>query len=370
MSAADHLGVSQSTSPCDGGVSWTTGALAEHLDGTVHGDAGLTIKGVQALDAARSGDLSFIAHRRYLDAWRDSAATAALVSRRVRFEAPTDGRALIAVDDAELAVAAVLELFRPADTGLASGIDASAIVDPTARIGDDVRIGAGVSIGPNCVIGDGVTLYPGVRLYEQVEVGSGSTLHANVVVRERCRIGQEVILHANVTIGTEGFGYRPAPDGSGLVPMPHIGTVEIDDRVEIGAGSCVDRGKFGATRIGMGTKIDNQVQVAHNVEIGRHCVIAGQAGLAGSVRVGDGVQIGGAARFREHLRIGDGARVAGAAVVGEDVPPGAVYTGYPAMPHRAMLRQWALLRKLPALIAAIRETPMDGDSSGAEADTG
>jgi UDP-3-O-[3-hydroxymyristoyl] glucosamine N-acyltransferase len=244
----------------------------------------------------------------------------------------------------------MLESFEtPADVP-EIGVHASAVVHPSARIGPMTRVGAQVSIGPDVVLGSGVVLHPGVRLYRAVQVGDRSTLHANTVVRERCVIGRGVILHQNVSIGADGFGYRPAPDGRGLLKMPHIGTVRIEDDVEIGANSCVDRAKFGATVVGAGTKIDNLCQIGHNCRIGRACVIAGNAGLAGSVTLGDGVVMGGGGGVREHLTIGSGARIGALTLVTKNVPPRSAWLGIPADEAQATLRQWASVRKLPSLL--------------------
>jgi UDP-3-O-[3-hydroxymyristoyl] glucosamine N-acyltransferase len=170
--------------------------------------------------------------------------------------------------------------------------------------------------------------------------------HLWTVIRERCVIGRYCIFHPNVSIGADGFGYRPSPDGRGLIKIPHIGNVIIGDGVEIGSGSCVDRGKFSSTIIGDGTKIDNLVQIGHNCKLGRSCVMAGNSGLAGSVTLGDGVIIGGSASISDHVAIGNGAVVGGASSVMRDVPDGKTVLGYPAVDAREALKQWAILRKL------------------------
>ncbi|MCK4821889.1 UDP-3-O-(3-hydroxymyristoyl)glucosamine N-acyltransferase, partial [bacterium] len=174
------------------------------------------------------------------------------------------------------------------------------------------------------------------------------------VLRERCQIGNKCIIHPNVTIGADGFGYRPADDGKSLVKIPQIGTVIVGDDVEIGAGSCIDRGKFSATSIGNGTKIDNLVQIGHNCRIGRSCVIAGMTGVSGSVTIGDGVIIGGGVGIKDHVTIGNGARIGGKSGVISDVAPGQTVIGFPAGEYKKTLRQWAALKKLPDLYKLVK----------------
>jgi UDP-3-O-[3-hydroxymyristoyl] glucosamine N-acyltransferase len=193
-------------------------------------------------------------------------------------------------------------------------------------------------------------LQPGVRIHADVVVGASSILHANTVVRHECVIGRRVILHQNVSIGADGFGYRPAPDGRGLVKMPHIGNVVIEDDVEIGANSCVDRGKFGSTVIGAGTKIDDLCMIAHNVRIGRCCVLAGRTSISGSVTIGHGVQMGGSSGVADHLTIGNGARIGAGAGVVRDMPAGATWMGFPADDASVVKRQWVALKRLPELV--------------------
>lgn len=187
------------------------------------------------------------------------------------------------------------------------------------------------------------------------------------VVRERCAIGHDCIVHPNASIGADGFGYRASLDGTGMIKIPHIGSVVIGDNVEIGANTCIDRAKYSSTRIGDGTKIDNLVQIAHNCCIGRFCLITGSTGIAGSVTIGDYVVIGGAAGVSDHLSIGEGARIAGDSFVITDVAPGETVSGYPAMAHRKTLRQWALLRRLPTLMKQLqslkREPPQESSSA-------
>lgn len=324
------------------------------IDGS--GD-GVAITGVNTLQDAGPGDITFIADSRHAPRWPGSRAAAAIVAEGV--ELPADSadppRPVIGVPSAELAIAAVLELFAPPEPLPDEGVHPSAIVDSTAELGEGVRIGPHAVVGPGCRLGAGVVLHAHAVLYDEVVVGDGTVLHAGVVVRSRCRIGRRCILHPNVSIGADGFGYRPADDGSSLIKMPHIGNVVIGDDVEIGAGSAIDRAKFGSTTIGEGTKIDNLVQIGHNCRIGAHVVIAALTGLAGSVTVGDWTQIGGGVVIADHVTVGKQARIGGGSGLMADVPDGGSVLGRPAQPHGETLRQWAAMRKLPRLIQSIRE---------------
>ncbi len=326
---------------------YTAGQLAERLEGRILGDAELRITGVNALDDAAAEEVTFISDEAHARRWAESAASAAVVSESLGPAGHDPQRkALIFVPDAELASIALLELFQPKEVLPDIGVHPTAWVHETARLGAGVRVGPLVSIDRNAIIEDGVVLHAGVRLYAETIVGAGSVLHANCVIRQGCRIGRAVILHQNVSIGADGFGYRPAPDGRGLIKIPHIGTVILEDGVEIGANSCVDRAKFGATVVGAGTKIDNLVQIAHNCTIGRCCVIAGLAGLAGSAELGDGSQVGGAVSINDHVKVGSRVSIGGGSGVNRDIPDGEQWIGYPALPAKETLRIWARLRKL------------------------
>jgi UDP-3-O-[3-hydroxymyristoyl] glucosamine N-acyltransferase len=329
----------------DGARNFTVAALAERLEGCVVGPDDVAIAGVNALAAAGPDEITFIADERHARQWPVSTAAAAVVTEGLDVGGDGD-RPVIRVRDAELAVAILLELFQPPEPLPDVGVHPTAWVHPSAAIPSDARIGPHASVERDCVLGHRVALHAGVRLYAEVRVGDDSVLHANTVVRARCRLGQRVILHSSVSIGTDGFGFRAASDGEALVKMAHIGDVVIEDDVEIGANSCVDRAKFGSTVVGAGTKIDNLVQIGHNCRIGRDCVVAGLSGLSGSSTLGDHVTVGGCVGIGEHHRIGDGAVLGGGAGVTKDVPAGETWFGYPAHPAAATLRQWAALRKL------------------------
>lgn len=334
----------------------TVEEITRSVDGNLVGGPSLLISGVEEISAAQAGQLTFIGEKKYIKSWDLSLASAAIVNDDFDIE-PGPDRALIRVANADLALAQVLRLFAPDPPRCEQGVHATAVVDATAEIGDDVSIGAGCYVGPGVVIGAGVILYPNVTVLDDSSIGSGTVLWSGTVVRERCKIGHDCILHPNVSIGADGFGYRPSADGQGLVKIPQIGTVTIGNGVEIGAGSCVDRGKFSTTFIGDGSKIDNLVQVAHNCKLGRCCVMAGQSGLAGSITLGDGVVMGGGSRAKDHVTIGSGTKLGGNTTVISDVGPGRTLLGTPADDFGKTMRQWAALKQLPALIKRLKSSP-------------
>jgi len=252
---------------------YTTEQINQVVNGTLKGSPTIMITGVEQISEATTNQLTFIGEKKYIKLWDQSRASAAIVNNSLDIE-PGENRAFVRVGDADLALASVLQLFELEAPKCEPGIHSTAVVDSTAEIGTDAAIGAGCYIGPGVVIGANTKLYPNVTVLDDSSIGSETIIWSGTVIRERCCIGNCCIIHPNVTIGADGFGYRPSSDGRGLVKIPQIGTVEIGDGVEIGAGSCVDRGKFSATSIGDGTKIDNLVQIAHNCKLGRSCVMA------------------------------------------------------------------------------------------------
>lgn len=325
--------------------TYTTQQIADRVGGRLIGRADLAIRGVDGLETAGPDRLTFIRDAKHAASWPRSQAGAALVWEGAGFE-PGAGRALIRVKDTDLSLAVVLEMFAPPPARPAPGIHPWACADPTASLGQNVSIGPGCYVGPRARIGRNCVLHSRACVYDDATIGDGCELHAGVVVRERCELGRNVVVHANAVIGSDGFGYRPAPDGSRWVKIPQIGSVKIGDDVEIGAGTCIDRGKFAATTIGEGTKIDNLCQIAHNCRIGRRCILAGQVGLAGSVTLGDEVILGGQVGVADHIRIGAGARVGAKSGVMHDIPAGETWMGQPAQERGVALRQAATLRRL------------------------
>jgi UDP-3-O-[3-hydroxymyristoyl] glucosamine N-acyltransferase len=314
-----------------------------------------TIGGMANLLDATESDISFLGSDAYLKEFEKTKAAAVIVKKSVHLPPAEirDKPALLIVDNADLAQAKVLELLAPPIPRPKIGIDSSARIAPSAILSDDVAIASNVVIGERSTIGRGTIIHAGVVIGDDVIVGDRCEFFPNVTIRERISIGHRVIIHAGSVLGTDGFGYRW--DGQQHVKVPQIGTVIVEDDVEIGSCVCIDRAKFSSTKIGRGTKIDNLVQIAHNCQIGPHCIIVGQVGLAGSVTLGTGVVLGGQTAVRDHTTIGDGAMVAACSATAEDVAPKAIVSGTPALPHRQSLREQAALRRLPDLVVQVRK---------------
>ncbi len=327
---------------------WTAAQLAKLLEAELRGDGEIELTRLDGLSGADEHTLTFIRDGANAHRWATSRAGAALISRSALKDVPVepgDGRALIVVDDADDAMAHLLEQIAPVQHA-PSGIHPGATIDAGATLAADVCVGAGAVIGPRCAIGAGTVIHAGVILGAHVMIGAGCTLNPRAIVQDRCVIGDRVVLHPGVVLGAVGFGLRPTPAGAGMLVVPHVGHVEIGDDVEIGANSCVDRGKFGATIIGTGTKIDNLVQVGHNVRIGRNCVICGNTGIGGSATLGDGVVVGGHVGISDNVTIGEGAHIAGKSGVTCDIPAGEAWMGYPAVPVRLFWKMTALLKRM------------------------
>lgn len=315
------------------------------LNGELVGNTNHEIHGPEELEKAQAKHITFIGSSKYVKLWADSKASAAVVTDTLEVE-PGDGRAIIKVKNADLAMAKILELYEPPTPHFEVDIHPTAVIDPSAKIGNGCKIGANSYVGKDVVLEDGVILYPNVCVFDETIIGQRTVVWSGTVIRERCVIGSNCIFHVNVSIGADGFGYRPSDDGRGLTKIPQIGNVIIGHFVEIGANSCVDRAKFSSTIVGDGCKIDNQVQIAHNSVMGRFCIMAGHSGLAGSVTLGDGVIIGGSASIKDHTKIDSGATVGAGSGVMNNVPAGQTVLGYPAQEAKAMLKQWVAMRRL------------------------
>ena len=330
----------------------TLAEIAELLQCPAPSDRNRSVTGVAMLAEADANQLSFLGSEKYLNDFAKTQAAAVIVQKRVKLPA-NHGRAIFLVDEADLAVAKLLERFAPPVPRPPVGKHHTAIVAPSSSVGDGTRIGPNVVIGDDCRIGRNCVFHAGVIIGANVDIGDDCEFFPNVVVRERVTIGSRVIIHANSAIGSDGFGYRW--NGKEHQKIPQIGTVIIEDDVEIGSCVCIDRAKFSFTKIGRGTKIDNLVQVAHNVVTGPHCVIVGQAGMAGSVVLGAGVVLGGQCAVRDHVTMGDGSALAACSGAAENVDPKTIVSGVPALPHRQTLREQAALRRLPDLVVQVRK---------------
>jgi len=314
------------------------------LKGEIIGNTNQKIFSAEKLEKSGKNQISFIGNKKYEKFWLVSDAAIAIVYEDISIQPGLD-RAFIKVKNTDLAMSRILAMFAPALPVFDDLISKTATVHPTAVVGKGTRIGSGCHVGPNVILGENITLYPNVTILDNCIIGENTIIWSGVVVRERCQIGTNCILHPNVSIGADGFGFVECPE-KGLVKIPHIGNVLIGNNVEIGANSCVDRGKFSSTIVGDGCKIDNLVQIGHNSILGKFCIMAGHSGLAGSVTLGNGVIIGGSASIRDHVTIGDGATIGAGSGVMANVPAGKIMLGYPAVESRNALKQWALLKRM------------------------
>ena len=321
----------------------TLDEVAAVAGGRVAGDGSLLISDVSAFDDAGPGEITLAASKSLLKRASECRASALIVDESA---APVEGKSLIRAAEPRLAFARVIDLFRPAPV-FARGVHPAAFVSPGAVIGKDVTIRPFAVVEEGAVIGDGTVIYSGVYIDRNVTVGSEALLYANVSVLDGTIIGSRVTIHANTVIGSDGFGY--VSDEGGHHKIPQRGIVRVGDDVEIGASVTIDRATVGETVIGRGSKIDNLVQIAHNVTVGPGSIMAAQVGIAGSTKVGRGVVIGGQSGVVGHISVGDGAMVGGGSGVFSEVSPGEVVSGFPAMDHRKWLRTQQIYKKLPEL---------------------
>jgi UDP-3-O-[3-hydroxymyristoyl] glucosamine N-acyltransferase len=326
----------------------TAGEIAQHLEGQVIGDSAIVLSGFAPADKARAGDLTFAENETYFLRAEQSAASAILVDADFRPGVKT----LVRVASARIAFARVLPLFHP-EPPFPPGIHPSAVVassaqvDPTAHVGPFCAIGDKVQIGPRCV------LHGGNHVGAACVLGAETQLFPNAVIYPRTQIGQRVRIHAGTVVGSDGFGY--VLDSGVHRKVPQVGQVIIHDDVELGANVTVDRGALGPTIIGRGTKIDNLVQIAHNVTIGEHCLVVAQAGIAGSTKLGNFVTLAGQAGLAGHLKVGHRVIVAAQAGVMHDIPDGERWLGAPAQPDRKAKRQILAAQQLPELIRRVAD---------------
>ncbi|MCQ2378158.1 MAG: UDP-3-O-(3-hydroxymyristoyl)glucosamine N-acyltransferase [Victivallaceae bacterium] len=326
--------------------------IAEIVGGEIKGDPARTISRVEGIRHAGKDDLSFVSNKRYQHQLEASPAGIVLVCRDLA-DADASARTLVVCDNVDVAFGKIVALFAEEPPKYPATVHPSAVVDPSAKLG------AGVSVGPNAVIeagaeiGDRTVIGACAYIGHQVKIGSDTFIAPNVTIMYRCVVGNKVILNPGVVIGGDGFGFTPTPQG--LVKIPQTGFVQIDDDVEIGANTTVDRARFGCTRIKSNAKIDNLVMIAHNVIVGESSILVGQSGIAGSAEIGRGVVLGGKAGVNGHIVLGDGVQIAGTSNVQKSLPAGAIALGTPAESQRDCMARLTLPRRFERLKKQVEE---------------
>jgi UDP-3-O-[3-hydroxymyristoyl] glucosamine N-acyltransferase len=326
--------------------------LADKTFSTIErGAPDLVIRSATALEIAEPGDISFLANLRYGPLVVSTRASAIFVSEGVAVD--RDDIAILRTTDAQLAYARAVRLFFP-ERDVKPFVHPTAVIDPTANVADDVEIHANAVIGANCKIASGVRIMPNVTIYDGSQIGENTTLHSGVSIRENCEIGRNCIIHNNSTIGSDGFGYA-IDEQKRWVKIPQTGRVVIEDDVEIGANTAIDRSSAGDTRIGRGVKIDNLVQIAHSCSVDDDALICSQTGIAGSSHIGKRVVLAGQVGIAGHLKVGDDAVLTAKSATSHDVGPGKIMSGVPAFDNRDWLRSTAAFRKLGEMAQRLRK---------------
>ncbi|HNR29624.1 MAG TPA: UDP-3-O-(3-hydroxymyristoyl)glucosamine N-acyltransferase [Candidatus Hydrogenedentes bacterium] len=327
----------------------TVSEIVALVGGRVAGDPSLRITGANGLREARKGEVSFVREARYLPLLDHTRASAVFLAEEVQGYPFTQ----IIVDQPEVAFLLVLQRLGEHALTHPQGVHPAAIVGNNVALGREVALDAFVRIADDACIGDRVVLYAGAYVGRSARVGADTVVYPNATIREYCEIGERCILHANAVIGSDGFGFVPV-EGR-WVKVPQVGRVVLGDDVEVGSNTAIDRATFGETRIGQGTKIDNLVQIGHNVRIGEHCVIAGKVGIAGSAVIGSHVRIGAQAGVNGHIEVGDGATIGARAGVTGSVPAGATVSGFPAIDHSQQRRVMVAQTHLPEMGRRLRQ---------------
>lgn len=317
--------------------------------GDVVGDPHIVITNVSGIKEARKGDITFVANSKYFSLVKKTKASAVIVPRDMDIK----GFSAIKVDNPSLAFAKTASIFTGDDSCGFQGIHKTAVVDKNVRFGKNVAIGPYTIVEKGVRIGDNTVIYGGCFIGHHTTIGKDCLIYPNVTIREKILVGKKVIIHGGTVIGSDGFGFVNVEGTHEKIPQ--IGTVEIGDNVEIGANVTIDRARFDKTVIGKGTKIDNLVQIAHNVHIGKNCIIISQVGISGSNTIEDNVILAGQAGLAGHLTIGEGAVVASQAGVTNSIPPHTTVSGYPAKPHSHAKRVNACLQRLPHYVKIINE---------------
>ena len=333
-------------------MEFTAKQIAEFIQGRVEGDENATVNTFAKIEEGKKGAISFLSNPKYTHYIYDTESSVVLVNESVELEHPTKAT-LIRVNNAYECVAKLLQLYESMKPNK-KGIDSLAFIDATAKIGKDCYIGPFVAIGPGVVIGDGCVLHPHVTIGENASIGNNTEIYSNAVVYHHCKIGNNCVLHAGCVIGADGFGFAPSADGYDKIPQ--IGIVTIEDNVEIGANTCIDRSTMGSTYIRKGVKLDNLIQVAHNVEIGENTVMAAQGGIAGSTKVGKWCMFGGQVGMAGHITIADQTNVGAQAGISNSVKKsGTTIIGSPAWDAKGFMKSAAMFRRLPDMYKQLAE---------------
>ena len=334
-------------------MQFTAAQLASIIGATIQGDPEVAVHSFGKIEEATAGQLAFLSNPKYEEHLYTTKASVVIINQSLVLKEPIKATLLL-VSDAYSAFATLLGTYQQLQAASLTGIQQPSFVAASASLGEQVFVGAFAYIGEKVVVGNNSKIYPHCFIGNNVTLGENCVLHAGVKIYHDCRLGNGVIVHAGTVIGSDGFGFAPKADGS-LQKVPQIGNVVIEDGVEIGANTTIDRATIGSTLIHRGAKLDNLIQIAHNVEVGESTVIAAQAGISGSTKIGKGVMIGGQAGIVGHIQLGDGAKVNAQSGVSKSIEKGKAVTGTPAYDYTQALRSQALSRKLPELEKRIQE---------------
>ncbi len=335
-------------------MQFSASQIAQLIHGSIEGDADITVDSFGKIEEAKSGQLAFLANPKYEEYLYTTQASIIIINQQLVLKQALTAT-IIRVSDAYTAFATLLDMYQQVQNQQLSGIQEPSIIHSSAVIDENVFIGAFAFVSEDVKIGKGTKIYPGSFVGKNVKIGENSIIHPGVKIYHNCIIGSNVVIHAGTVIGSDGFGFAPQQDGT-YKKVPQIGNVVIEDHVEIGANTTIDRATIGSTFIRMGVKLDNLVQIAHNVEVGENTVIAAQAGISGSTKIGKNVMIGGQAGIAGHLQIADGTKINGQSGVVKTISKtNTTVTGYPANDFRAYLRSQAVVKNLPELEKRIIE---------------
>ncbi|TXJ25714.1 MAG: UDP-3-O-(3-hydroxymyristoyl)glucosamine N-acyltransferase [Chitinophagaceae bacterium] len=334
-------------------MTFPVSQIALIVNGKVEGDPNATVDSFGKIEEAKQGQLSFLANPKYEEFLYTTKASVLIINEAYELRQPV-ATTLIRVPDAYTAFATLLSKYQEIMQQQLSGVQEPSYISKTASYGKQVFIGAFAYLGEKVKIGDNTKIYPQVYIGNNVTIGDNCIIHPGVRIYHDCIVGNHVTIHAGTIIGSDGFGFAPQADGS-FKKVPQIGNVMIEDHVEIGSNTTIDRATIGSTIIRSGAKLDNLIQIAHNVEIGNSSVIAAQAGISGSTKIGKGVMIGGQAGIVGHIQLGDGAKVNAQSGVSKSIDPGKAVTGSPAHDYTSALRSQAVTRKLPELEKRVKE---------------